>query len=130
MAGDPCKLCHTETKLRNSILPEFFYLSLYDDLHRAVSVPSDEKEKLAQKGCVSICFVRSVKQNLVNMRGMRRNYSKKFQVSQEILAVFVTSQMPNADFRPFFSKNLALIDSTGEEIAYANMIKALKLRKI
>jgi hypothetical protein len=51
MAGDTCKLCHTETKLRNShILPEFFYLPLYDDLHRAVSVPSDGKEKLVQKG--------------------------------------------------------------------------------
>jgi hypothetical protein len=51
MAGDICKLCLREAKLRNShILPEFFYVSLYDDLHRVMNVPSDEKEKFMQKG--------------------------------------------------------------------------------
>jgi hypothetical protein len=51
MVGNVCKLCQKESKLRYShILPEFFYLPLYDDLHRAMSIPSDEKEKLVQKG--------------------------------------------------------------------------------
>jgi hypothetical protein len=46
-----CRLCLQQTTLRNShILPEFFYLNLYDQLHRAVNVPSNAKEKIIQKG--------------------------------------------------------------------------------
>jgi len=51
MGGDICKLCKKEAVLRYShILPEFFYLPLYDKQHRTVSVQSDQKEKLVQKG--------------------------------------------------------------------------------
>lgn len=51
MGGELCRLCHRESDLRFShILPEFFYLPLYDDLHRTMSVHFDEKEKLVQKG--------------------------------------------------------------------------------
>jgi hypothetical protein len=46
-----CRLCLKQTALRNShILPEFFYLGLYDELHRAVNVSSSTNEKFIQKG--------------------------------------------------------------------------------
>jgi hypothetical protein len=51
LGGDICRLCLKSSELRNShILPEFFYASLYDDLHRVMNVPSDGKEKFMQKG--------------------------------------------------------------------------------
>ena len=51
MSGDICKLCRKSAKLRRShILPEFFYSSVYDDLHRTMLISSSEKEKLIQKG--------------------------------------------------------------------------------
>ena len=46
-----CRLCLKEADLSNShILPEFFYLSLYDETHRTMSVSSNKKEKFIQKG--------------------------------------------------------------------------------
>ena len=51
MSGDICRLCRKLATLRHShILPEFFYSSVYDDLHRTMLVSSSEKEKLIQKG--------------------------------------------------------------------------------
>ena len=51
MVAELCRLCRRESNLRFShILPEFFYLPMYDELHRTMSVSSDEKEKLVQKG--------------------------------------------------------------------------------
>jgi len=51
MNGDVCKLCKKSAKLSYShILPEFFYSSVYDSLHRTMLVSSSEKEKLIQKG--------------------------------------------------------------------------------
>lgn len=49
----PCKLCNKTAQLRYShILPEFLYLSLYDEKHRAMRVTSDseEKDEFIQKG--------------------------------------------------------------------------------
>jgi len=46
-----CKLCQKKSDLRNShILPEFMYSKLYDEMHRTMSISSDKKEKLIQKG--------------------------------------------------------------------------------
>lgn len=48
-----CALCKTETRLLNShIIPEFFYASIYDNLHRfhIVSSNSLKSEKFGQKG--------------------------------------------------------------------------------
>jgi hypothetical protein len=51
MTGEICRLCQKKKQLRNShILPEFFYQNMYDDKHRYLQVPSDAKEKFAQKG--------------------------------------------------------------------------------
>jgi len=51
MSGDVCKLCRKLAKLSYAhILPEFFFSSVYDDLHRTMLVSSSEKEKLIQKG--------------------------------------------------------------------------------
>lgn len=49
--GDKCRLCRKPaTLLRSHILPEFFYSSIYDELHRTMLIASDEKEKFIQKG--------------------------------------------------------------------------------
>ncbi len=48
-----CALCHDEATLRNShIIPEFLYLSLYDDKHRLhqISADPDRPNRLLQKG--------------------------------------------------------------------------------
>ena len=48
-----CKLCGKFAELRNShVLPEFLYLPVYDDLHRAVKISSDieENPQFIQKG--------------------------------------------------------------------------------
>jgi len=51
MSGDDCKLCRKLAKLSYShILPEFFFSSVYDDLHRTMLVSSSKKEQLIQKG--------------------------------------------------------------------------------
>lgn len=51
VGGSICRLCLKESELRKShILPEFFYLPLYDELHRTMHIPSNKKEKLIQKG--------------------------------------------------------------------------------
>lgn len=50
---DHCKLCGREAELRRShIFPEFLYLALYDEKHRAVSVSPvpGEEDRLVQKG--------------------------------------------------------------------------------
>lgn len=47
---DICRLCKKEAKLRNShILPEFFYLDLYEEKHRTLQI-AQEGEKIIQKG--------------------------------------------------------------------------------
>jgi hypothetical protein len=46
-------LCHEERELRNShVIPEFMYLDMYDDIHRAIKVESDPEtgERFLQKG--------------------------------------------------------------------------------
>ncbi len=49
--GGICRLCQKEAELRNShILPEFFYLKLYDELYRTMSLSSNKKERYIQKG--------------------------------------------------------------------------------
>lgn len=48
-----CNLCHTFSDLRHShILPEFFYLTIYDKKHRAIVDSSDKtsKMRIEQKG--------------------------------------------------------------------------------
>lgn len=51
MSGDICRLCQKPAILLQShVLPEFFYASVYDDLHRTMLLTSDEKDRLIQKG--------------------------------------------------------------------------------
>lgn len=51
ISGDNCRLCRKSTiLLRSHILPEFFYSSVYDNLHRTMLIASDEKERFIQKG--------------------------------------------------------------------------------
>ncbi len=70
MGGDICRLCLKESELRNShILPEFFYLPLYDANHRTMSVPSDKKEKLIQKGIREYLFCQKCETKLSKYEG-------------------------------------------------------------
>lgn len=50
MEEEICRLCNRNVELRYShILPEFFYLDTYDELHRTILI-SRQKERLIQKG--------------------------------------------------------------------------------
>jgi hypothetical protein len=50
VGGDICHLCLKKSELRNShILPEFFYLGIYDDSHRTLEI-SHDSERVIQKG--------------------------------------------------------------------------------
>lgn len=51
MGGNYCKLCKKEEKLCNShILPEFFYLDLYEEHKHKIIQITKENEKFLQKG--------------------------------------------------------------------------------
>lgn len=56
MRSNICKLCKKESVLRHShILPEFFYLSLYDESHRTLEISLGET-KIIQKGLREYLF--------------------------------------------------------------------------
>src|SRR5215208_423205 len=99
MSGDICKLCKAKVELRYShILPEFFYLSLYDELHRTMFVPSDEKEKLAQKGVREYLLCQACETKLSKYEGYASKLIQKISdFSKDASGLFVYSD--RVDYR-------------------------------
>jgi hypothetical protein len=109
MSGDVCKLCKEKAELRYShILPEFFYSSLYDELHRTMFVPSDEKEKLAQKGVREYLLCQECETKLSKYEGYASKLIQKISgFSKDSTGRFVYSD--NVDYRQFKLFQLSIL---------------------
>jgi len=78
MSGDVCRLCGKSKVLRHShILPEFFFSSVYDDLHRTVLVSSSEKEKFIQKGIREYLLCQECETKLSRYEGYAKRVIKR-----------------------------------------------------
>ena len=113
MGGELCRLCQKESELRYShILPEFFYLPLYDELHRTMSVPSDEKQKLVQKGVREYLLCQGCETKLSKYEGYTARLIQEISnFSKDSSGLFFYSD--NVDYRQFKLFQLSILWRAG-----------------
>ncbi|MFZ5905658.1 MAG: hypothetical protein ACOYZ8_19155 [Chloroflexota bacterium] len=81
-------------------MPEFFYLPMYDELHRAMSVPSDQKENYIQKGVREYLLCRACETRLSRYEGYAAKLIKEIpNFSKDEKGLFVYSD--GVDYKQF-----------------------------
>lgn len=123
MSSDICKLCKKESVLRHShILPEFFYLNLYDEKHRAVQTGSNQDDKFVQKGIREYLLCQECETKLSKYEGYASKLIKNIpNFSRGTNDLFVFSEDVNYQQFKLFQLSILWRASVSKQTMFSNV---------